>query len=52
MEWQQWVLVAWLAFSALTLVFSIGRERKPLTPGAAVISLLILGALTALVVTS
>jgi hypothetical protein len=37
----QWVIVVQVALGSLATVFMIGRERKPITPGGAAITLLV-----------
>jgi hypothetical protein len=42
-------LLIWFAFDAVVLVASIGKTRKPLTPGVAAGVLILVGAQAALV---
>lgn len=46
----QYVLLAWFAFSAFTLVSSVGKPRKPLEPQVAAFGVLITAVLAGLVV--
>lgn len=50
MNWFDWTLIAWLALGVLSAIALIGKPRKPVTPGVAVTTLLINGALVAGVV--
>jgi hypothetical protein len=34
----KWVIVAWCALGALLVISVVGKPRKPLSPGAAVIA--------------
>ena len=45
MNFWQIGLIAWFALNAVLTVAMIGKERKPSTPGAAVVSLFIFAAL-------
>lgn len=49
MHWTLWIVVGWFVLSSLALVSQIGKERKPLTAGTAVVSLIMSGALVALI---
>ena len=46
----KYILLGWYALSAILAVAHIGKERKPTTPGVAVVMLVILAGLAALVV--
>lgn len=35
-----WILIAYLALGAIASVAMVGRRREPITPGAAVLSVL------------
>ncbi|GMA26161.1 hypothetical protein GCM10025864_39200 [Luteimicrobium album] len=50
MTWPKIVLLAWFAFSALVTIATIGKPRKPTTPGVATGSIVILGVVVWLVV--
>jgi hypothetical protein len=50
MNWFDWTLIAWLALGVLSAIALIGKPRKPITPGVAVTTLVINGALAAGVV--
>jgi hypothetical protein len=50
MSWPKWVLIALYVFTALANVASVGKERKPLSPGVATASLVVTGILVVLVV--
>lgn len=45
-------LLAMYVVSALVMVSTIGKPRKPLTPGTAAVSLVVTGIMSALVVLS
>lgn len=51
MNWKQWILVGVMALGALTSVLNVGRERKPLDPGTASLTVLLSGLLIWLIVT-
>lgn len=50
MIWFDWALAGWLALTAVLSVALIGVPRNPITPGAAIATLLINGAIIAGVV--
>lgn len=43
MRWEAWTVVVLYVASALATVALIGRDRKPITPGGAVIQLVTVG---------
>ena len=43
MVWQQYVLGAWLILGALAMISQVGKARKPIEPGAAVLSVILTG---------
>lgn len=43
MIWYAWVLVGTIALSSLMVIASIGKPRKPQTPGGAVAVLIVNG---------
>ena len=50
MSWPKWVILSWYALSMLVIIAKIGKERKPITPPEAALSLIFTGALAWLVV--
>lgn len=50
--WFGWALVGWFAFDAAACMLIVGKERAPLTPGMALLAVVILvaGVVGALVV--
>ena len=42
-EWVKWILVGWMAIGPVAMVLIIGIDRKPVTPGAALTSMIISG---------
>ena len=50
MTWQDWVFVAWVALSIIATTFMIGKPRKPITHGDAIIINLINVAIAAMVI--
>lgn len=48
--WAKWVLVGWLAFSALVTVSQIGKPRDPITPSVATVTVAVAAVLILLVV--
>lgn len=45
-----WIVVIWLVLSAVVTVWSVGEQRKPITPGVAASSVVALFGLILLVV--
>lgn len=45
MNWFDWALLSWLTFGTVCTIALIGKPRGPITPGVAVITLLINSAL-------
>ncbi len=50
MNWIIGAVIGWMAFSALTVVWSVGRERKPVTPGLAVGAVIVQSILIVLII--
>ena len=50
MVWQQVVLVVYLAIGGLATIALVGKERKPITPNVASISVMITSVLMLIVV--
>ena len=50
MNWLFWFLIGWWAFGALLTVGMVGKPRKPIDPGTAVVTILIHAALIVLLV--
>lgn len=41
MNWFDWVILSWMAVNGLGAVAMIGKHREPITPGEAVIMVVI-----------
>lgn len=52
MSWQQWVLVAWLAWIPLLNIWLIGKPREPITPENALWIVVIYAGLLACAITA
>lgn len=50
MTWPLWIVFGYLVISTLTTVGSIGKPRRPLESGPAVVAVIIMSALAGLVV--
>ncbi len=50
MNWFFWTLAAWLAVGALGSVALVGKPRKPIDPGTAMLTVIVNGLLIAGVV--
>ncbi|GMA26176.1 hypothetical protein GCM10025864_39350 [Luteimicrobium album] len=50
MTWPKIVLLAWFALGALMTVATVGKQKKPTTPGTAAVSLVLVGLVAWLVV--
>ena len=51
MDWQKWVLLGILALNTLVAIATVGKPRRPTTPGVAV-AVLVLNSLLAWAVVS
>lgn len=38
----KWIMVAWFTVAALSVIATIGRPKKPTTPGAAAVTALLI----------
>lgn len=47
MNWFDWTLVAWFALSSLSAIAMIGKPRKPVDPGTAMVITAVSAALIA-----
>jgi len=50
MSWMLWVVVGWLAFSALVNIAAVGKEQKATTPGGAMWTTVLVSVLIALTI--
>ena len=50
MTWPKIILLAWYALSLLTTIATVGKPKKPTTPGIATAVVVVLGILAWLVV--
>lgn len=50
MTWPKYVLLVWFALASLATISTIGKERRPITPGAGALTLVMTGVLATLVV--
>lgn len=50
MTWEKWVLLGILLFSSMMVILTIGKPRQPITPGMALVILLVNAGFAALVV--
>lgn len=49
MSWQQYVYLAWAILASLLVISQIGKPRKPIQPGEAIIQVILIALFTWLV---